>query len=78
MALFARRGVSIDYRIASMADVAIEKASFDAVALVNTHFPDAVSVMSSERSGRSVRLRLIRTGGIGPGLPRSQDTLLNL
>jgi len=56
LALSARRGVSIDYRIASMADVAIEKASFDAVALVNTHFPAAVSVMSSERSGRRVRL----------------------
>ena len=78
LALSARRGVSIDYHTGSKADVAFEKASFDAVALVNTHFPAAVSVMSSERSGRSVRLRLIRTGGIGPGLPRSQDTLLNL
>ena len=78
LALSARRGVSIDYRTGSKADVTFEKASFDAVALENTHFPDAVSVMSSERSGRSVRLRLIRTGGIGPGLPRSQDTLLNL
>lgn len=42
LALSARRGVSIDYRIASMADVAFEASSFDAVALVYAHFPAAV------------------------------------